>query len=120
MPQTGEVYRARLDPVLGSEQGKKRPVIVFQNPNLSRFTTTFLCVPMTTNMKRLGLPGTCRVRRGEGGLSQEGVAIAFQLRALDASRLEKRYGKLSAPAIESVADAILDAFGVRFDSQPRA
>lgn len=114
-PQTGDVYRAQLDPVQGSEQGKKRPVIVFQNPNLTRFTTTLLCVPLTTNMKRLGLPGTCHIRQGEGGLSQEGVALAFQLRALDASRLEKRFGKLSAPAIESVADAILDAFGIQFN-----
>ena len=114
LPQTGEVYRAQLEPVRGSEQGKKRPVIVFQNPNLSRFTTTFLCVPMTTNMKRLGLPGACHIRQGEGGLSEEGVALAFQLRALDTSRLEKRYGKLSASAIESVADAILDAFGIQF------
>lgn len=113
-PQTGEVYLAQLEPVRGSEQGKKRPVIVFQNPNLSRFTTTSLCVPLTTNMKRLGLPGTCYIRQGEGGLSQEGVALAFQLRALDASRFEKRFGKLSAPAIDSVANAILDAFGIQF------
>jgi mRNA interferase MazF len=113
-PQTGEVYLAQLEPVRGSEQGKKRPVIVFQNPNLSRFTTTSLCVPLTTNLKRLGLPGTCHIQQGEGGLAQEGVALAFQLRALDVSRLGKRYGKLSAPATESVADAILDAFGIQF------
>jgi mRNA interferase MazF len=113
-PQTGEVYRAQLEPVRGSEQGQKRPVIIFQNPNLLRFTMTLLCVPLTTNLKRLGLPGTCPIRRGEAGLPDESVALAFQLRALDASRLEKRDGQVSAPTLEAVAGAILDAFGLHF------
>ena len=84
---TGEVYNANLEPVRGSEQGKLRPVVVFQNPDLARFTTTTLCIPLTSNLKRLGLPGTCLIKRGDGGLSRDSVALAFQLRALDASRL---------------------------------
>jgi mRNA interferase MazF len=114
-PQTGEVYLAQLEPVRGAEQGSKRPVIIFQNANLSRFTSTSLCIPLTSNLKRLGLPGTCSIRQGEGGLPQESVALAFQMRALDATRLEKRYGKVSTPTLEAVADAILDAFGIQFD-----
>jgi mRNA-degrading endonuclease toxin of MazEF toxin-antitoxin module len=42
---TGEVYNADLEPVQGSEQGKTRPVFVFQNPDLARFTSTALCIP---------------------------------------------------------------------------
>lgn len=47
-----EVYRARLEPVEGSEQGKTRPVVVLQNPDLGRFTSTAMCIPLTTNLNR--------------------------------------------------------------------
>jgi mRNA interferase MazF len=113
---SGEVHRARLDPTEGSEQSKTRPVIVLQNPDLERFTSTVLCIPLTTNMTRLGLPGTCLIPQGEAGLGQESVALAFQMRALDASRLGKRFGKVSAETLEAVADAALNALGVVIES----
>jgi len=114
-PQSGDVYLADFEPVRGSEQGRKRPVIVFQNANLARFTSTRLCVPLTSNLDRLGLPGTCSIRKGEAGLPQESVALAFQMRAMDTARFEKRYGRLSRETLEHVADAILDAVGIRSD-----
>lgn len=114
--QSGDVCLVDFDPVRGSEQGRKRPVIVFQNANLTRFTSTRLCVPLTSNLKRLGLPGTCSIRKGEAGLQQESVALAFQLRAMDATRFEKRFGRLSRETLEHVADAILDALGIRFSN----
>lgn len=110
--RSGEVYRARLNPVEGSEQGKTRPVIVLQNPDLARFTSTALCIPLTTNTKRLGLPGTCLIPKGEAGLGEDGVALAFQMRALDVLRLGRRYGKVSTATLEAVADAALNALGV--------
>ena len=79
---SGEVYRARLEPVEGSEQGKTRPVIVLQNPDLGRFTSTALCIPLTTNLARLGLPGTCVIPKGEGGLDQESVALALDRKSV--------------------------------------
>jgi len=109
---SGEVYRARLEPVEGSEQGKTRPVVVLQNPDLGRFTSTAMCIPLTTNLNRLGLPGTCIIPKGEGGLDQESVALAFQMRALDGSRLGKRFGKVSTKTLEALADAALNALGI--------
>jgi mRNA interferase MazF len=113
-PQSGEVYLADLDPVRGSEQGLKRPVLILQNPDLSRYTSTYLAIPLTTNLDRLGWPGTCSIRKGEGGLPQESVALAFQMRALDASRLGKLYGRVSLAALNSIADAVLKAVGIGF------
>ncbi|MBI4248143.1 MAG: type II toxin-antitoxin system PemK/MazF family toxin [Elusimicrobia bacterium] len=110
--KTGEVYFASLEPVSGSEQGRTRPVIIFQNPNLARFTSTAICIPLTTNTKRLGLPGTCLIHPGDGGLAQEGVALGFQLRALDVSRLGKCLGRVSAATIENLANAVLNALGI--------
>ena len=109
---TGEVYNANLEPVRGSEQGKTRPIVIFQNPDLARFTSTALCIPLTSNLKRLGLPGTCLIKQGDGGLSQDSVALAFQLRALDASRLGPRIGRISSSTVETLADAVLNALGI--------
>lgn len=111
-PLSGEIYNANLEPVRGSEQGKTRPVVVFQNPDLARFTSTALCIPLTSNLKRLGMPGTCFIKQGDGGLLKDSVALAFQMRALDASRLGPRIGRLSAPTLDSLADAVLNALGI--------
>ncbi|NNN07199.1 MAG: type II toxin-antitoxin system PemK/MazF family toxin [Elusimicrobia bacterium] len=116
-PQTGEVYLADLDPVRGSEQGRKRPVLIFQKPDLGRLTTTRLAVPLTTNLARLGWPGTCSIKKGEAGLPEESVALAFQMRAVDTARLVKRYGRVSPETQERVVDAIIDALGLRFDAR---
>lgn len=110
--RSGDVFLARLDPVVGSEQAATRRVVVLQNPDLARLTSTVLCIPLTTNLKALRFPGTCLVERGECGSEQDAVALAFQLRALDRLRLIKRYGRLSAAALESVADAALNALGI--------
>ncbi|NNN06425.1 MAG: type II toxin-antitoxin system PemK/MazF family toxin [Elusimicrobia bacterium] len=114
-PKSGDVYLADFEPTRGSEQGRKRPVVVFQNINLAGFTSTRLCVPLTSNLNRRGLPGTCSIRKGEAGLPQESVALAFQMRAMDISRFEKRYGRLSQESLEQVANAILNALGISFD-----
>lgn len=115
--QTGEVYLADLEPIRGSEQGLKRPVLIFQSPDLARFTSTRLAIPLTSNLARLGWPGTCSIRKGEGGLPQESVALAFQMRALDGVRLGKRYGRVSSATLEAVADAILSAVGIGFSGK---
>ncbi|KAF0127453.1 MAG: mRNA interferase [Elusimicrobia bacterium] len=109
---SGEIYSADLEPVRGSEQGKMRPVAILQNPDLSRFTTTALCIPLTSNLKRLGLPGTCLIKCGASGLSTDSIALAFQMRALDVSRLRRRLGRLTPPALEDLADAALSALGI--------
>jgi mRNA interferase MazF len=111
-PATGEVWLADLEPIRGSEQGSRRPVIIFQNPGLARVTTTFLAVPLTGNTARLGTLGTCCLRAGDDGLRKDSIALGFQARALDRSRLVGITGKLSEESVEAVADAILMAFGI--------
>jgi len=117
---TGEIYAADLEPVQGSEQAGSRPVVVFQNPSLAHFTSTALCIPLTTNMKRLGLPGTCLVQRGGGGLHQDSVALAFQMRALDISRLPRRIGRVSSGTIRDLGEAVLNALGIDMETESSA
>lgn len=111
-PKTGDIFLADLDPVRGSEQGRERPVIIFQNPDLRKFTSTYLCIPLTTNLSRMSLPGTCFIKKGDGGLSQDSVALCFQLRAIDKSRLIKKYGTLDNKTLNSLTNAILSALGI--------
>lgn len=114
-PKTGDIFLADLEPVKGSEQGRERPVIVFQNPDLGRFTTTVICIPLTTNLSRRGLLGTCFIKKGDGGLSQDSIALCFQLRAIDKSRLTKKYGALSHRTLNAVAEAVLSAMGIELE-----
>lgn len=74
----GEICWADLDPIRGSEQVGVRPVLIFQNDAVSRFTTTVLAIPLTTNLRRALLPSCVRIPQGEGGLTSESVALCYQ------------------------------------------
>jgi mRNA interferase MazF len=76
----GEIWLATLDPARGSEQAGTRPVLIFQNDLVSKFTTTALCIPFTTNLQRASLPSCVQVKKGEGGLINDSVALCHQLR----------------------------------------
>lgn len=106
---------ADLEPVVGSEQGRRRPVVVLQNPDIAQFTSTVIIVPLTTNQRLLGRIGTCSILRGDGGLAEDSVALGFQLRAIDTRRLGRRIGALPQPVVEQVADVVLAALGIAID-----
>lgn len=115
-PRTGDIFLADLNPVKGSEQGRERPVIVFQNPDLSRFTSTLICIPLTTNLSRKALPGTCFIKKGDGGILHDSVALCFQLRAIDKSRLTKKYGTLTPLTLNALSGAVLSAMGIDLEN----
>lgn len=114
-PRTGDIYWADLNPTVGSEQRGDRPVIVFQNPAVGRFTTTVLVVPITTSMKRLGLPGTCGLPKGAGSLPADSVALAYQMRAIDRQRLRRSIGRLEGEHLSALRHAVLSALGVAIE-----
>ena len=86
----GEIWLADLNPIQGSEQAGVRPVLIFQNDTISRFTTTVLAIPFTTNLRRASLPSCIRISKDEGGLTNDSVALCHQLRALDKTRLRRQ------------------------------
>jgi len=73
----GEIWLANLNPIRGSEQAGTRPVLIFQNDAINRFTTTFLTIPLTTNLRRASLPSCLTIPQGEGGLTQESVRFVI-------------------------------------------
>ncbi len=109
--ERGEIWLANLDPTKGSEQAGTRPIIIFQENTLSKFTSTVITIPLTTNLRRAALPTCLLISSGQGGLNQDSVALCHQLRVLDKTRLIKRLGILGADAIANLEKIVLFTLG---------
>ncbi|APB34769.1 PemK-like protein [Gloeomargarita lithophora Alchichica-D10] len=107
----GEVWLVNLNPTQGSEQAGIRPVIIFQNDIVSQFSTTIIAIPLTTNQRRASLPICILIEQGDGGLSQDSVALCFQIRVLDKTRLIRKLGQLSAETIAQLEEVMLVTLG---------
>jgi mRNA interferase MazF len=108
----GDVWLADLNPTRGSEQAGTRPVLVFQHDLISRFTTTLLAIPLTTNLRRASLPSCVRIAQGEGGVAHESVALCHQLRVLDKTRLQRRLGTVSQETLAAIEGCVLFTLGI--------
>ncbi len=111
MVKRGEVWWADLNPTRGSEQAGTRPVVIFQNDFINRFTTTVVAIPLTTNLRRASLPSCLFIPQGEGGLSEDSVALCHQVRVLDMTRLQKRLGELSTQLLNTLEGRMLFTMG---------
>lgn len=107
----GEVWLADLNPTQGSEQAGIRPVIIFQNDLVSQFSITTIAIPLSTNRRRAELPICLLIKQGNGGLSQDSVALCFQIRVLDKTRLIRILGQLSSEIIAQLEDVVLLTLG---------
>ena len=107
----GEVWLADLNPTQGSEQSGIRPIIVFQNDLVLQFSTTTIAIPLTTNQRRANLPICLAISKGDGGLLEDSVALCFQLRVLDRTRLIRKLGQLSPKTIARLETTVLLTLG---------
>lgn len=99
----GEVYDARLDPTEGSEQAGTRPVVIVSRDAINAASPVIIAVPCTTYRPgRRIYPSQVLFRAPEGGLDVDSVALGEQVRAMATSRLGRRRGQLSAPALETL------------------
>ncbi len=110
--QRGELWWAELDPTQGSEQAGTRPVLIFQNDAVSRFTTTVFAIPLTTNLRRALLPTGVRISAGEGGLTSDSVVLCNQMRVLDTGRLRSRIGKITSQTLSDVEKCVCYTTGM--------
>lgn len=108
----GEIWLADLNPVRGSEQAGVRPVLIFQNNTINRFTTTVLAIPFTTNLRRASLPSCVRISKDEGGLTNDSVALCHQLRALDKIRLQRKLGTVRQDTLSTIDNCVLSTMGI--------
>ncbi len=107
----GEIYSADLNPVLGSEQGGIRPVLIIQNDVGNRFSPTVIVLAITSQTRKTHLPTHVEVAAGESGLTKPSIILAEQMRTLEKRRLHKRMGALSPEEMTLVDGAILASLG---------
>lgn len=113
-PKRGEIYRANLEPVKGSEiKGVSRPVLIIQNDVVTECIQSVVAIPFTKNIKRKKWPFTVFVKKNEDNrLEEDSVLLCHQIRVLDNSRLMKRMGELSEEKISEVERVLLFTLGV--------
>ncbi len=109
----GEVWQADLSPTRGTEQSGVRPVLVVQTDRANPHSPHTIIIPFTTRVRVKLLPSHVLVPAGEGGLTQDSVALAEQIRVVDHGRLLKHLGDLSATRVQEVDDALRDPRPVR-------
>lgn len=104
--QRGDIFFALLDPVVGAEQAGARPVLVVQNNDANRFISTVTIIPLTSNLKAKRFLFTTLIPASQSGLPQDSVALAFQIRTVDKSRLRRKVGRLSPDHMRAVERAV--------------
>lgn len=107
----GDVYRADLDPVQGSEQGGIRPVVIVQNDLGNQSSSTVIVAPLTSQRKKLFQRTHVEVMPPEGGLKYPSLVLCEQLRTLEKTRLSRYLGSFSAETLRHVDAALLEALG---------
>lgn len=112
----GEIYYADLSPVVGSEQGGVRPVLIVQNDTGNRHSPTVIAAAITSQMGKAKLPTHIELQAMRYGLPKESVILLEQVRTLDKQRLRQRMGQVDSDVMEKVDAAIAVSFGL---PQPR-
>ena len=107
----GEIYYADLSPVVGSEQGGMRPVLIVQNDVGNRHSPTVIAAAVTSQMSKARLPTHIALKASAVGLSKDSVVLLEQIRTLDKSRLKEKIGELSPSVMERVNQALLISLG---------
>ena len=111
MIKRGELYYADLSPVVGSEQGGVRPVLVVQNDVGNKFSPTVIAAAVTSKINKAKLPTHIELPSNVYGLNKDSVILLEQIRTLDKRRLKERIGELPSDTTDKVDRAILISLG---------
>lgn len=108
----GDIYYADLSPVVGSEQGGIRPVLIVQNNVGNRFSPTVIAAAITSQQSKAKLPTHIPLCSGTSGLSKDSVVLLEQVRTIDKRRLKEKMGTADEAAMSAVNNAISISFGL--------
>ena len=109
----GEIYYADLSPVVGSEQGGVRPVLIVQNEIGNRHSPTVIAAAITSRLDKARLPTHINIRAADTGLAKDSVVLLEQIRTLDKRRLRERMGRVDGELMERIDAAIAVSFGLQ-------
>ncbi len=107
----GDMFYADLSPVVGSEQGGIRPVLIIQNDMGNKYSPTVIAAAITSQMNKTGLPTHINIDSETCGLKSNSVVLAEQIRTIDKSRLKEKIGHIED---EKIIDKVNNALGVSF------
>ena len=116
MIKRGELYYADLSPVVGSEQGGVRPILIVQNDTGNKYSPTIIAAAVTSKINKAKLPTHIELHAPEFGLTKDSVILLEQIRTLDKKRLKERIGTLSPITMEKVNTALLISLGFNENS----
>ena len=108
----GDIFYADLRPVIGSEQGGIRPVLIIQNDVGNRHSPTVICAAITSKMNKAKLPTHIEIDANQYGIEKDSVILLEQLRTIDKQRLKERIGALSENQIPDVEKALSVSLGI--------
>lgn len=112
----GDVFYADLSPVVGSEQGGLRPVLIIQNDVGNRFSPTVIAAAITSRLDKAALPthiGVSAMKEdGTNGLTRDSVILLEQIRTIDKKRLREKLGHMEDGVMRRVDEAISVSFGL--------
>ena len=108
----GELYYADLSPVIGSEQGGLRPVLIIQNNIGNKYSPTVIIAAITSQISKAKLPTHIELDKNRYNLPTDSVVLLEQLRTLDKMRLKDRIGSLDDSAMKKIDVAIMISLGI--------
>ncbi len=117
MIKRGELYYADLSPVVGSEQGGVRPILIVQNDTGNKYSPTIIAAAITSQLNKAKLPTHIELNEGEFGLVKDSVILLEQIRTLDKRRLKEKIGELSPLKMQKVNTALLISLGFSENEQ---
>jgi mRNA interferase MazF len=112
MVKRGDIFYADLSPVVGSEQGGMRPVLIVQNDTGNKHSPTVIAAAITSQVGKARLPTHIELSAQSVGLSRDSVILLEQIRTIDKSRLREKMGCLDESTMTRVDNAIAVSFGL--------
>ena len=108
----GDIYYADLSPVVGSEQGGIRPVLIVQNNVGNRFSPTVIAAAITSQQSKANLPTHIPLHADSSGLTKDSVVLLEQVRTIDKKRLKEKMGTVDENSMNEINNAISISFGL--------
>lgn len=108
----GQLVLVNLDPVIGSEQGKTRPVLVIQNNTGNELSPTTIIAPVTSKIFSKKFPTNVEIDSSNSPLKQKSTILLNQIRTIDKQRIIKIYGKISTKKMKEVDEAVMISLGL--------
>nr|WP_143215754.1 MULTISPECIES: type II toxin-antitoxin system PemK/MazF family toxin [Acetoanaerobium] len=108
----GDIFYADLNPVIGSEQGGTRPVLVVQNDIGNKYSPTIIITAITSQINKAKLPTHIEIKAGNYGLVKDSVVLLEQIRTIDKKRLKEKIGRCDENLMEQIDKLLQVSLGI--------